>query len=251
MAVYIGSARSDERGKITGGKAGDQTSNEVSYQNWYLHSKGWIIIRAKKDDHRKKIAKAMKAACDNNYIGYDQNTRLGLYNAVKNSKFDPAKCNKKVNTDCSALVRVCVHYAGITCNDFNTASEVSVLKSTGKFDIITDPKYTKTSNYLKQGDILVTATKGHTVVVLTDGQYSNISAPTNETTTSNGKTLYYPKYTGTSTKIDIVFKAIGAPNGNVKNRTPVANKNGISNYTGTSDQNLSLISLAKRGKLKK
>ena len=44
MAVKIGSARIDERGKISGGKAGDQTGSEVGTQNWYKHSKGWRVL---------------------------------------------------------------------------------------------------------------------------------------------------------------------------------------------------------------
>lgn len=47
MAVIIGSARIDERGKASGGKAGDQTGKEVSTQNWYKHSKGWVLLRPK------------------------------------------------------------------------------------------------------------------------------------------------------------------------------------------------------------
>ena len=63
--------------------------------------------------------------------------------------------------------------------------------------------------------------------------------------------VYYKKYTGTSTKIDVVFKSVGAPYGSVAKRKPVAKKNGYSSYTGTAAQNLKLISLAKQGKLKK
>jgi hypothetical protein len=66
-------------------------------------------------------------------------------------------------------------------------------------------------------------------------------------------TKYYPKYTGTSRQIDLVFKAIGVPAkfiGNCMKRKPIATANGISNYTGSASQNLSLISLAKNGKLK-
>ena len=47
MGVRVGSARSNENGGVNGGKAGDQTGREVSTQLWYLHSKGWIVIRAK------------------------------------------------------------------------------------------------------------------------------------------------------------------------------------------------------------
>lgn len=62
---------------------------------------------------------------------------------------------------------------------------------------------------------------------------------------------YYPTYKGLSLKIDDVFKTIGAPYGNVTKRTPVATKNGITQYKGTAQQNLALISLAKKGKLVK
>ena len=168
--VKIGSARIDERGKSSGGVAGDNNGVEVSFQNWYLHNKGWVVIRAKFDEDRMKIAYAMRAACNNNNIGYDQSNRSGLYNAVKNLGWDPAKCTIKTECDCSALVRVCVAYAlGKSIPDFNTASEVSVLKGTGEFEILTDAKYVNSQDYLLEGDILVTKTKGHTIVALNNG----------------------------------------------------------------------------------
>jgi len=170
MAVKIGSARLDERGKITGGAVGDNTGNEVSYQNWYKHSKGWVVIRAKDAKVRKRIADAMRAACTNNNIGYDQSNRSGLYNAVKNLGYNPANCTVLTETDCSALVRVCSCYAlQKNIKDFNTSGEKSVLLATGDFEAFTDKKYTDSPDYLVEGDILVTKTKGHTVVVLTDG----------------------------------------------------------------------------------
>ena len=46
--VMIGSARIDENGNAHGGKAGDQKNGkEVSAQEWYKHSKGWRVFRAK------------------------------------------------------------------------------------------------------------------------------------------------------------------------------------------------------------
>ena len=72
MAVIIGSARIDENGRAHGGKAGDQTGKEVSTQSWYKHSKGWVVLRAKDPKKAAKIAQAMRAACDNANIGYDQ-----------------------------------------------------------------------------------------------------------------------------------------------------------------------------------
>ena len=70
---------------------------------------------------------------------------------------------------------------------------------------------------------------------------------------------YYPTYKGTSTKIDIVLKAIGVPAtlyGSVAKRSPIAlaNKQCLGNdekYSGTASQNLALVKLAKAGKLRR
>lgn len=72
--------------------------------------------------------------------------------------------------------------------------------------------------------------------------------------TVNTHDIYYPMYNGNSYGIDTVFAAIGVPaifRGNWKNRKPIAAANGISNYTGTAQQNNMLMSLARQGKLKK
>ncbi len=164
--VYVGSARSSYGNTTPGDQNGGR---EVSREKYYVHSKGWYVIRAKDAAAREKIALAMEHACDNDDIGYSQGTRLTLYNNVKDFGFDPAKTTKPVNTDCSALVRVCVHYAGIVVENFITSSEVTALMGTGAFVLYKDDKHCKSSDYLKRGDILVTRTKGHTVVVLNDG----------------------------------------------------------------------------------
>lgn len=169
MSVIIGSAKINEKGGINGGVAGDQTKKEVATQAWYLHTKGWVVIRAKDSTVRKKIAKNMQAICDNDNIGYCQDHRSTLTAAAKPYGYDASKVTKKVETDCSEAVRNCVLYAGISVGSFSTATEASVLKNTGKFDILTDDKYCRSSDYLLRGDILVTKTKGHTVVVLSDG----------------------------------------------------------------------------------
>lgn len=169
MAVIIGSARIDENGKAMGGKPGDQTGREVSTQNWYLHSKGWRVFRAKSTSVAARIAAAMKAACENSKIGYDQGDRGTLYTVSKPLGFDPAKVTTACETDCSALVRVCCAFAGVTLPNFRTPTEAAALLDSGAFVELTGDKYTKKSDYLRKGDILVTRTQGHTVVVLSDG----------------------------------------------------------------------------------
>lgn len=169
MTVKIGSARSNENGGINGGKAGDQTGGEVSTQNWYLHKKGWVVIRPKRAEAAEKIAKTMEDLCANNNFGYCQDHRLSGYNAAQAVSFEVAKVSSPVEIDCSEAVRICVMSAGIHVADFYTGNEADVLKATGEFGIITDSKVCGSSDYLQRGDILVTKTKGHTVVVLSNG----------------------------------------------------------------------------------
>ena len=172
MAVQIGHARIDEDGNARNGSAGDQNGKEVMISEWYAHSKGWRVFRARDDAKAAKIAEAMRAACKNNCIGYDQNQRNTLYNKAKAVGFNPAKVTAKCETDCSALVRVCCAYAGISMVDFNTSSEPKALLSSGAFIELVGSQYTAQDDYLRAGDVLCTRTKGHTVVVLSDGSKS-------------------------------------------------------------------------------
>ena len=90
-------------------------------------------------------------------------------NESKKYNYDASKVKVKVDTNCAKSVVCCIRYAGINVGDFYTGNEVEVCEKTGAFDILKDDKYCKSSDYLLEGDILVTRTSGHTVVVLTDG----------------------------------------------------------------------------------
>ena len=171
MAVKVGSARSDENKSAHSGKAGDQTGREVSTQNWYLHSKGWRVFRAKDPSKAEKIAQDMQWACDNKHIGYDQWERNSLYKVAEKVGFNCSKVTTNCETDCSALVRVCCAYAGIMGlpSDFRTGNMPSNLMKTGQFVEMKGAKYQESSDYLRRGDILVTKSSGHTVVVLSNG----------------------------------------------------------------------------------
>jgi hypothetical protein len=171
MAVRIGHASIDERGKAKNGAAGDNNGREVYIRNWYAHPKKWVVLRCKDPEKRELIAKAMERACKNNDIGYDQYQRDTLFNNVKNKGFDPAKTTKKVETDCSALVRVCIAYAygKDIAGNIRTVTEPSTLVKTGEFEKLTSDKYCKSSDWLLRGDIVCTSVSGHTAVVLDDG----------------------------------------------------------------------------------
>lgn len=180
MAI-IGSARIDERGKASGGKAGDQKQKtipdykgEISMQNFYISSKGWYILRAKNPAVASSIALSMTVACNNPNIGYNQAKRLEIIKYGTGS-------NTPCNADCSSLVRQCVRESGVEVGNFTTANEANVLVGTGQFDKLT---YTKGMT-LYLGDILVTKTKGHTVVV-TSGATRGASVPIASPTVKNG-----------------------------------------------------------------
>lgn len=179
--VYVGSARSDENGAAHSGKAGDQKSGrEVSAQAWYRHSKGWRVFRAKEPETAEKIARCMRAACDNDNIGYDQWQRHTLYARAAKVGFDAGRVTAPCETDCSALVRVCCAYAGITGlpESFRTGNMPANLMATGRFVELTGSKYTDQPMYLGAGDILVTRVSGHTVVALSHGEaYEGVAAP--------------------------------------------------------------------------
>ena len=181
MAVYIGHASIDERGKAKGGTAGDQTKKEVYKRTWY--SKPWhTVIRPKSATIAEKIAKAMEQACANDNIGYDQYQRTTLYELAKAKKWDISKITAKCETDCSALVSVCCNAAGVTVSkDMYTGNERSILFLTGKFTIFTDNKTVGSSDYLKRGDILLG--NGHTAIVLSDGAKMETTAKKETTTT--------------------------------------------------------------------
>lgn len=166
MAIMVSSARSDERGRYSGGKAGDQKQTskindirgEVSMQPMYTHRKGWYILRPKKVSHADAIADGGTRAANNPNIGYSQSGRLGVVKHGINTKV-------KTNADCSSLVRQAVREAtGRDPGNFTTANEAKVLAATGLFTRIAYVNQSKTPVY--NGDILVTKTKGHTVIVV-------------------------------------------------------------------------------------
>ena len=168
--VYIGGASISETGKPEGNKAGDQTGKEVYVQPWYRHVKGWIIIRAKDKAVSKKIADDMRWACENDNIGYSYWEHCyTLTEEAAKYGYDCRKVKTPVETNCAKLVRVCALYAGVDVRDFYTGDEVQAFRDTGMFDIISDGLISDTDKYLREGDILVTRQKAHTVAVLNNG----------------------------------------------------------------------------------
>lgn len=169
--VYVGSARSDENGKAYNGQAGDQKQGkEVSTQAWYKHPKGWRVFRAKNPEFAEIIAKVMRWACESNLIGYDQWNRHTLYKELAKSGFAKMYISKAVECDCSALVRVCLAFCGISVpEDFRTGNMPKYLLDSGEFVELKGSKYTDQPDFLGAGDIMMTPVPGHTVVAISSG----------------------------------------------------------------------------------
>lgn len=164
--VTLWHAVGDERGKSSGGKAGNQSGQELRLQEWYKRAKGWThILRAKKKSIAKKIAQTIKACVANKHIGYDQGQCTTLYREDLNAQRDIAKIKTDCETDCSALVAVCLNVAGITISkDIYTGNMVEKIMETGFFNDLISAKYTQSPDELPVGDIFVGSS--HTAVVV-------------------------------------------------------------------------------------
>jgi len=172
MAILIGHASIDERGKAKGGVAGDQTKKEVCTRTWY--NKSWnFVLRCKDSKKAEKMAIACEKGCTNDNIGYDQNQRNTLNTQAKKVNYDLSKIATACETDCSAFMTVCAQAAGIRipyngANAPTTSTMRTAFTKTGAFDVLTDSKYLTSDRYLKRGDILVKP-GSHTVMALQSG----------------------------------------------------------------------------------
>lgn len=175
--IKIGQASRDERGRYSGGLAGDQDGREVAIREWY--DRPWNkVLRPKNPDKAEKIATAMEKACKNDYIGYDQNQRTTLYSLCKANGWNIENIKTPCETDCSALVAVCVNAAGVNISgDIYTGNEAKALLQTGEFELLSAPKYLMTDEYLKRGDILLYEFH-HTAIALQDGRKAEKTKPT-------------------------------------------------------------------------
>lgn len=187
--MKIAQASIDENGKAHGGKAGDQNGKEVKITNWYSYGKtGWdVVIRPKDRNKAHKMAEAMKAACVNDNIGYDQWEREKLLTEVKKVGNDFSKITTPTETDCSALVATVIIATGTPEEKMRnkgrenklayTGDLKSLCAASGEFTILTDKKYLTSGDYLLEGDIILNE-KNHVVIAIENGSKAETPAPT-------------------------------------------------------------------------
>ena len=166
--IKIGQASRDERGKYSAGRAGDQDGQEVAIRAWY--NRPWNkVLRPKNPVIAGRIAAAMEDACRNDNIGYDQYERTTLYDLCKANGWNIKAVNRPCETDCSALVAVCVNAAGVRVSgSIYTGNESAALLKTGEFELLEAPKYLITDEYLRRGDVLLYEFH-HTAIALENG----------------------------------------------------------------------------------
>lgn len=186
--MKVGSARISENGTING-NPGDQNGKEVMEENFYMHSKGWVGLRMKDPKLALQLAKEMQDACNNRNGGYGQADNVQVVDMAK--KYRHMKDIKEpFNGDCGQYVRACLTcVVGYEIPFFYTATEKDVLMKTGLFL----PAFeVRSESDCRVGDILVTKTKGHTVVV-TEGSVvkpsPNIGVKASETAKGFDKTI--------------------------------------------------------------
>ena len=209
MSVKVGHASIDERKKIKGGAAGDQTGGEVCTRNWY--SKPWsYVLRPTRAELAEKSAVACEQGCANSKIGYDQNQRNNLHTQAKKVGFDLSKITVACECDCSSFMHVCALAGGANIPYGSNGATTSTMKSkftaNGDYEVLTNSKYLTSDKYLKRGDILVKP-GSHTVMVLGNGS----SAGTTTGSSSSGSSST-PTTTAYSLKdfIKDVQKATGS-----------------------------------------
>ncbi len=152
----------DERGKYSGGSAGDQTGTEWQIIPWY--NRPWNCILRHPDPRvQADLAYLGRAAAENNNIGYDQGQRTTYWTQLSAAGYDPAKITVKCEADCSSGVAANVKAAGYrlgiaklqaVSKDCYTGNLRSALKAAG-FEVLTESKYLTSDKYLLPGDILL------------------------------------------------------------------------------------------------
>lgn len=181
---YISNSGSDERKKISGGKAGDQTGHEWELRSWY--SRPWTHVFRYTSNSKvgNTLVELGCAAALNSKIGYDQHQRTTYWTQLQKVNYDPSKITTACEEDCSAGVAANVkatgYLLGITAlqnvsSSMTSRNTISQLKKAG-FTVLTDKKYLTSGKYLLPGDILLYENH-HLATNVTKGKYAEQNKP--------------------------------------------------------------------------
>lgn len=185
----------DERGKYSGGKAGDQTGTEWYTRAWY--NGNWNCVIRFPANVREQLALNAERAAKNNLIGYDQSQRTTYYDHLKASNWNASKITVTCEADCSGGVSANIIAAGYILNsdklkNFSKTNTTRTLRNACKAvgaEILTDKKYLTSDKYLLRGD-LVLKEGTHVITNCTNGSSANtISTVASSTSGSDVKSI--------------------------------------------------------------
>ena len=185
MGFLISNCGCNEFGGVTGGSAGDQTGGEWQVREWY--DRPWdMVLRYPEEKVRNLIAQMAKAAAENDNIGYDQTLRYGFWEQLTKSGYDPGKIRTLCSADCSSGVAAIVKAVGYRLG-LDKLKKGSIYLYTGNlkaglsaagFTVLSGSRYTKGTEYLLPGDILLNEAH-HTCIALGTGSKA-VSAESND-----------------------------------------------------------------------
>lgn len=178
MAVMCAWASQNEKGKTTGGKAGDQTGKEVKCGAIYNFGQT-KVYRCKDRNKAVLIGAAAKAIADNDNFGYCQTHRTTAYKAIMKANWIIANVVDPVEIDCSELAACAVDVAykmAIIPSSAYSGNIGYYLTNSGLFTELSNAKYLGKSEYIECGDIIVAPGK-HVIVAYTDGSKTSQNTP--------------------------------------------------------------------------
>ena len=241
MSVLIAHASIDERGQVSGGKAGDQNGKEVCTRAYYK-DKYTCILRPNNSELAEKSAKFVEGVCGNPNVGYNQWKRNTLYTQANKVGFVAEKIETPCDCDCSSFMHTAAIAGGANIpyilNGATTRTMKKTFTSSGFYTELTDTMYLTSDDYLKRGDIVLKAGY-HTFMVLEDGAMVNpntmIANVTYAVKLKNGRVLPAVKnlddYAGIQGK-EIVGLAIKVDNGRIKYQVHTLNGKWLPWVTG-------------------
>lgn len=165
----------DERGKYSGGTAGDQTGKEWRIIPYY--NRPWnCVLRHPDTSVRELIAQLAEEGANNDLIGYDQYERWTFWNQLKTVGYHPKNIKTKCEADCSAGVISIVWAVGYLLGLYRlkeldatyTGNMRQGFKDAG-FIVLQESKFLTSDSWLMRGDVLLNDAH-HTAINLTTGK---------------------------------------------------------------------------------
>lgn len=194
--LYKVEAKINEFNKTVGGKAGDQTGNEVRIMPFPGDKRIFSVFRHSDPKVARTIAYYLGDAASNEYIGYDQPDRDSFDIEVAKVNYEPMNLTTPCNTDCSAFVSTGIKFAFMKAG---INKKVSLMNTTDLrrdlpglgFTEVADigrgtPEQLASTQKMQIGDIAVTISKGHTFVCMGDYYIASETPPLSPGAYGNG-----------------------------------------------------------------